>query len=61
MNILRELHAAEEELVGRAVVMTNSGATADIPGPPLSLAAEMVRACEYRPPRCLNCRRTNRQ
>jgi hypothetical protein len=26
MNILRELHAAEEELVGRAVVMTNGKA-----------------------------------
>ena len=26
MNILRELHAAEEELVGRAVVMTDGKA-----------------------------------
>jgi hypothetical protein len=26
MNILRELHAAEEELVGRAVVLTNGKA-----------------------------------
>ena len=26
MNILRELHAAEEELVGRAVVMTDGRA-----------------------------------
>jgi hypothetical protein len=26
MNILRELHAAEQELVGRAVVMTNGKA-----------------------------------
>jgi len=28
MNILRELHAAEEELVGRAVVMTDGKAGA---------------------------------